>query len=81
MVLYMNVDTPASGLEDSSRTTGEIIDLALKHDGTFFLPYVLNYGKSQLTRAYPVTSELLAAKRRYDPAGIFYNDFYARYSH
>jgi decaprenylphospho-beta-D-ribofuranose 2-oxidase len=81
VVLYMNVKTSASGLEDSSRMTREIIDLALGHDGTFYLPYVLDYDKSQLLRAYPMTGEFLVAKRRYDPSEVFYNEFYARYSH
>jgi decaprenylphospho-beta-D-ribofuranose 2-oxidase len=83
VVLYMcmNVKTSVSGLADSSRMTREIIDLALAHDGTFYLPYVLDYDKSQLLRAYPMTGEFLAAQRRYDPSEVFNNEFYARYSH
>jgi decaprenylphospho-beta-D-ribofuranose 2-oxidase len=81
VVLYMNVKTSPSGLADSSRMTLEIIDLALGHAGTFYLPYVLDYDKSQLLRAYPMASEFLAAKKRYDPSEVFYNEFYSRYSH
>jgi FAD/FMN-containing dehydrogenase len=61
--------------------TREIIDLALQHDGTFYLPYVLDYDRSQLLRAYPMTGEFFAAKRRYDPSEVFYSELYARYSH
>jgi FAD/FMN-containing dehydrogenase len=81
VVLYINVKTSASGREDSSRMTREIIDLTLQHDGTFYLPYVLDYDRSQLLRAYPMTSEFFAAKRRYDPSEVFYSELYARYSH
>ncbi len=81
VVLYINVKTSASGREDSSRMTREIIDLALQHDGTFYLPYVLDYDRSQLLRAYPMTGEFFAAKRRYDPSEVFYSELYARYSH
>jgi decaprenylphospho-beta-D-ribofuranose 2-oxidase len=81
LVLYMNVKTSASGRADSSRMTREVIDLALSLDGTFYLPYVLDYDKSQLLRGYPMTGEFLAAKRRYDPTELFYNEFYAKYSH
>jgi decaprenylphospho-beta-D-ribofuranose 2-oxidase len=81
VVLYLNVKTSPSGLADFSRMTREIIDLALGHDGTFYLPYVLDYDKSQLLRAYPMTTEFIAAKRRYDPSEVFYNEFYVRYSH
>jgi FAD/FMN-containing dehydrogenase len=77
----MNVKTSASGRADSSRMTREVIDLALSQDGTFYLPYVLDYDKSQLLRGYPMTGEFLAAKRRYDPTELFYNEFYAKYSH
>jgi FAD/FMN-containing dehydrogenase len=80
VVLYMNVKTSASGLADSSRMTREIIDLALQHDGTFYLPYVLDYDKSQLLRSYPMTGGFFAAKRRYDPSEVFCNEFYSRYS-
>ncbi len=81
VVLYINVKTSASGREDSSRMTREIIDLALQHDGTFYLPYVLDYDRSQLLRAYPMTGEFFAAKKRYDPLEVFYSELYARYSH
>ena len=81
VVLYINVKTSASGRADSSRTTRELVDLALEHGGTFYLPYLLDYDKSQLLRAYPAIDEFLAAKRRYDPSEVFYNEFYARYSH
>jgi decaprenylphospho-beta-D-ribofuranose 2-oxidase len=60
--------------------TREIIDLALQHDGTFYLPYVLDYDKSQLLRSYPMTDAFFGAKRRYDPSEVFYNEFYSRYS-
>ena len=80
VVLYMNVKASDSGLADSSRMTREIIDLALRYEGTFYLPYVLDYDKSQLLRSYPMISEFFAAKRRYDPVEVFSNEFYSRYS-
>jgi decaprenylphospho-beta-D-ribofuranose 2-oxidase len=81
IVLYMNVKTSSSGLADSSRITREIINLALQYDGTFYLPYVLDYDKAQLLRAYPMVSEFFSAKRRYDPSEVFSSEFYAKYSH
>jgi decaprenylphospho-beta-D-ribofuranose 2-oxidase len=80
VVLYMNVKTSASGRAASAKMTREIIDLALNHQGTFYLPYVLDYDKPQLLRAYPMIGEFFAAKRRYDPSELFYSEFYARYS-
>jgi FAD/FMN-containing dehydrogenase len=81
VVLYMNVRTWAPALDESSAMTREIIDLAVRNNGTFYLPYVLDYDESQLLRAYPTANEFFAAKRRYDPSERFMNDFYAKYSH
>jgi FAD/FMN-containing dehydrogenase len=80
VVLYVNVKASTSGLADSSRITREIIDLALRQDGTFYLPHVLDYDQPQLLRMYPMIGEFFAAKRGYDPSEVFYNEFYARYS-
>ena len=80
MVLYINVKTSVEGLSDSSEMTREIIDLALREQGTFYLPYVLDYDKSELTRAYPMLGKFFAAKRKYDPSEVFSNKFYSRYS-
>lgn len=80
VVLYVNVKTSVKGLSDSSKMTREIIDLALGQEGTFYLPYVLDYDKSQLSRAYPMVGEFFAAKKKYDPSEVFSNKFYSRYS-
>jgi decaprenylphospho-beta-D-ribofuranose 2-oxidase len=80
VVLYVNVKTSISGLGESSAMTREIIDLAVRDNGTFYLPYVLDYDKSQLSQAYPMINEFFAAKRRYDPSERFSNEFYGRYS-
>jgi decaprenylphospho-beta-D-ribofuranose 2-oxidase len=81
VVLYTNMKTSQSGLEANAETTREIIELALKNGGTFYLPYVLDFDKSELNRAYPMVNEFLAAKKRYDPHEEFSSDFYAKYSH
>jgi decaprenylphospho-beta-D-ribofuranose 2-oxidase len=81
VVLYMNVKTSAPALAESSAMTREIIDMAVRDNGTFYLPYVLDYDESQLLRAYPMTNQFFAAKKRYDPSELFFNEFYVRYSH
>ncbi len=81
VVLYLNIKTCAGGLAESAAATRETIDLALKQDGTFYLPYVLAYDKLELSQAYPTIGEFFAMKKKYDPKEIFYNEFYARYAH
>lgn len=80
VVLYMNVKTSAPALAEYSAMTREIIDLVLRDNGTFYLPYVMDYDKSQLSRAYPMVDEFFAAKKRYDPSERFSNQFYVKYS-
>jgi len=81
VVLYLNVKTSPSDLMGNSETTREIIDLALHCEGTFYLPYVLDYDKYQLSRGYPMASVFFVAKKRYDPSEVFVNQFYSKYSH
>jgi decaprenylphospho-beta-D-ribofuranose 2-oxidase len=80
VVLYINVKTSASNQMDTSEKTREIIDLTLEDNGTFYLPYVLDFTKSELLRGYPMASEFFAAKKRYDSSEMFSNEFYSKYS-
>ena len=50
------------------------------HGGRFFLPYQLHYTPAQLERAYPEIGTFFAAKRDWDPNGLFSNTWYARYA-
>jgi FAD/FMN-containing dehydrogenase len=47
--------------------TGDLVELALGLDGSFYLPYRLQYTPEQFRRAYPRAEELFALKARYDP--------------
>jgi decaprenylphospho-beta-D-ribofuranose 2-oxidase len=81
IVLYMNVKTSSEGQVTAQSFTNQLISLAVKEGGTFYLPYVLYYDKAHLLAAYPMANDFFAAKKRYDPAELFTNDFYAKYSH
>jgi decaprenylphospho-beta-D-ribofuranose 2-oxidase len=81
VVLYTNMKTSPSGRETNGEATREIVDLALKNGGTFYLPYVLDFDKLELNLAYPMANEFFAAKRRYDPSEEFTSDFFSKYSH
>jgi decaprenylphospho-beta-D-ribofuranose 2-oxidase len=81
IVLYINVKTSVRGRAESATTTRQIIDLALKNNGAFYLPYVLDYDKSQLVGAYPMGNDFFIAKKRFDPSELFFSDFYSKYAH
>jgi FAD/FMN-containing dehydrogenase len=79
IVLYLNQTADAAGTARMRRLTGDLIDLAARHGGTFFLPYQLHYTPEQLARAYPRVGDFFAAKRHWDPEGRFTSTFYEAY--
>jgi FAD/FMN-containing dehydrogenase len=79
VVLYINVKSSLAGQSAAGEMTRELIDLAVEDGGTFYLPYVLYYDKSELAAAYPKIDEFFDMKREYDPGELFMNGFYAKY--
>jgi FAD/FMN-containing dehydrogenase len=79
LVLYINQTTDDEGNRQMKKTTEQLIDLTIAHKGRFFLPYQLYYSREQLKRSYPQIDAFFAAKRKYDPDGLFTNTFYQKY--
>lgn len=79
IVLYINQPTTSEGNEKMGIVTRELIDLTADVNGRFFLPYQLHYTPEQLQRSYPMIGEFFAAKKSYDPDGLFTNTFYEKY--
>ncbi|MBB3879780.1 FAD-binding oxidoreductase [Sphingomonas pseudosanguinis] len=80
VVLYLNQPTDDAGTAAMRRLTSALIDLTLAEGGRFFLPYQLHYSPEQLVRSYPEIGAFFAAKRQWDPDGLFSNSWYARYA-
>jgi FAD/FMN-containing dehydrogenase len=59
--------------------TRALIDTALACGGRYYLPYRAHATEAQFERAYPQAREFFAHKRRYDPNGIFENEFFLNY--
>ncbi len=76
LVLYINQSSDERGNAKMRAFTRDLIDLTIKHGGRFFLPYQLHYTGKQLLACYPELPEFLAAKRRYDPSGLFTSTWY-----
>jgi FAD/FMN-containing dehydrogenase len=79
-VLYFNQKFNERESRILQKTTTDLIDLALSLDGTYYLPYQLFYSREQLQRAYPSVALFFAAKKTFDPIGLFTNKFYEKYS-
>lgn len=79
LVLYINQSTDEEGNRQMRKTTEQMIDLTIAHKGRFFLPYQLYYSRDQLKQSYPQIDAFFAAKRKYDPDGLFTNTFHQKY--
>ena len=78
-VLYFNVKFNNKDNEILKKTTSDLIDVAQKADGTYYLPYQLFYSRGQLQKSYPEIDEFFATKKKYDPVGVFTNKFHEKY--
>jgi hypothetical protein len=56
-----------------------LIDIALHHEGSYFLTYHRYAAREQVSACYPKFEEFLAAKRRIDPREVFQSDWYRHY--
>jgi FAD/FMN-containing dehydrogenase len=79
IVLYINQPATPEGNEKMGIVTRELIDLTADLNGRFFLPYQLHYTPEQLQRSYPMIGDFFAAKKTYDPEGLFTNTWYEKY--
>jgi hypothetical protein len=78
-VLYFNQELNEKDSHILQKTTVDLVDLAIGLNGTFYLPYQLYYSSEQLRKAYPDIDDLFAAKKNYDPEGLFTSKFYQKY--
>jgi FAD/FMN-containing dehydrogenase len=79
-VLYFNVKFNDRDREILQKTTGDLIDVAQRAGGTYYLPYQLFYSREQLQKCYPEIDAFFAAKKKYDRSGLFSNKFYEKYA-
>jgi len=76
LVLFFSQDNTAQAEDSMRRLTQELVEIALNHGGSFYLPYRLHYTRAQFRRAYPAFDDFLAVKHKYDPDTIFSSVFY-----
>ena len=78
-VLYFNQKFNEEEALTLQKTTIDLIDLAIRLKGTYYLPYQLYYSAEQLRGSYPEIDAFFAAKKKYDPQELFSNKFYEKY--
>ena len=79
LVMLINQGTSEESIDTTRRVIRTMIDVTLKHDGTYYLPYYHYPTKEQLNEAYPRSEEFFEMKEKYDPDERFMNLFYEEY--
>jgi len=78
-VMFFEQRATTDGEARMEKLTRALIDVALEHGGTYYLPYRLHATPQQFRAAYPQCDAFFAAKRRADPNGVFRNAWFDRY--
>jgi len=79
LVFLFNQKKTAEQERQMQILTNQLVDLALKNQGTFYLPYRLHISREKLRLVYPQTDEFFKLKKIYDPQALFSNQFYLHY--
>ena len=67
---FRRADDPTLAAEKASLECG----------GRYYLPYRLEATVDEFNHAYPMSSHFFELKSKYDPDGLFSNEFYIRYA-
>lgn len=78
-VMLFNQSKDSVAEKEMQRLTQQLVDIALAHKGTYYLPYRLHASREQFRRAYPVVYSFFILKRKYDAGEVFRNQFYEKY--
>ena len=64
---------------EMKQLTQQLVKVAIKFQGTYYLPYRLHIDKETFRIVYPQGEEFFKLKLKYDPNEIFKNKFYEHY--
>lgn len=78
-VLYFKQRSTQAASEHSDAWTRRLIDLALRLEGRYYLPYRLAASPEQFGRAYPQAQRITAIKRQVDPQRRLRNRLWDKY--
>jgi hypothetical protein len=79
VIFNLHVDHTTEAIAAAADAFRELIDLAIRHRGSYYLTYHRWARQDQVERCYPQMREFLLAKRRYDPVEIFQSEWYRHY--
>lgn len=78
-VLLFNQKKTDKQETEMKKLTNQLLEVALKNEGTFYLPYRLHINKEKMRKPYPNADKFFQLKLKYDPSELFNNRFYKYY--
>ena len=78
-VLLFNQVKNSKSEEEMKKLTKQLVEITIKMEGTYYLPYRLHIDKEMFNKVYPKGEEFFKLKLKYDPNEIFKNKFYEHY--
>ncbi len=79
VIFNLHVDHTPEGIGHSADAFRRLIDIGIKHGGSYYLTYHKYATRSQVEICYPQFGEFLELKRKYDPSELFQSDWYRHY--
>ncbi len=79
-VIFFEQKLDAASIRRTEAELKRLLDCALACGGCHYLCYQRVANPAQLAKAYPRIGAFFEAKRRYDPDGLFLNDFHRQYA-
>jgi len=76
VIFNLHVEHTPSSLDRAADAFRDLIDLGIRHGGSYYLTYHRWARKDQLERCYPHMREFLRLKRQHDPDELFQSTWY-----
>lgn len=79
IIFNLHVDHSPESIKKAGEHFRKLIDIAIEHEGSYFLTYHRFANKFQVMTAYPQFVDFLRKKLEYDPKERFQSDWYNHY--
>jgi FAD/FMN-containing dehydrogenase len=79
VIFNLHVTHNERGIDNAARAFRGLIDLGIRHGGSYYLTYHRFATREQVEACYPQFREFLALKLKYDPDEMFQSDWYRHY--
>lgn len=76
IIFNLHIDHEPKKIDEAAAAFRSLIDIGLRHGGSYYLTYHRWATKEQVEKSYPQFGEFLKMKLKYDPDEIFQSDWY-----